>query len=52
MKSNCVKLIFKDIYYYKTKDSPMYKGMHNLSDVYIKKMIHMNIIIKYIIHLQ
>ena len=37
MKSNWVKLIFKDIYYYKTKDSPMYKGMHNLSDVYIKK---------------
>ena len=37
MKSNWVKLIFKDIYYYKTKDSPMYKGMHNLSDVYIKQ---------------
>ncbi len=37
MKSNWVKLICKDIYYYKTKDSPMYKGMHNLSDVYIKQ---------------
>ena len=37
MKSCWVKLIFKDIYYYKTKDSPMYKGMHNLSDVYIKQ---------------
>ena len=37
MKSNWVKLIFKDIYYYKTKDSPMYKGMHNLSDVFIKQ---------------
>ena len=37
MKSNWVKLIYKDIYYYKKKDSPMYKGMHNLSNVYIKQ---------------
>ena len=36
MKTYWVKLIFKDIYFYKTKDSPMYKGMNNLSDVYIK----------------
>lgn len=32
------KLIYKDLYYYKSKDESPHKGMHNLSGVYIKEL--------------
>ena len=31
------KLIYKDLYYYKTKEDIKHKGMHNLSGVYVKE---------------
>ena len=31
------KLIYKDLYYYKTKEEKKHKGMHNLSGVYLKE---------------
>ncbi len=31
------KLIYKDLYYYKSKDDTKHKGMHNLSGVYLKE---------------
>ena len=31
------KLIYKDLYYYKSKEDTKHKGMHNLSDVYLKE---------------
>ena len=31
------KLIYKDLYYYKTKEDTKHKGMHNLSGVYLKE---------------
>ena len=36
MKKIYFKLIYKDLYYYKSKDIKKHKGMHNLSGVYIK----------------
>ena len=36
MKKIYFKLIYKDLYYYKSKDNKKHKGMHNLSGVYIK----------------
>ena len=36
MKKIYFRLICKDLYYYKSKDVKKYKGMHNLSGVYIK----------------
>ena len=31
------KLIYKDLYYYKSKEDTKHKGMHNLSGVYLKE---------------
>lgn len=31
------KLVHKDLYYYKSKEDPSHKGMHNLSGVFIKE---------------
>ena len=31
------KLIYKDLYYYKSKEDSKHKGMHNLSGVYLKE---------------
>ena len=31
------KLIYKDLYYYKSKEDTKHKGMHNLSGVYVKE---------------
>ena len=36
MKKIYFRLIYKDLYYYKSKDIKKHKGMHNLSGVYIK----------------
>ena len=36
MKKIYFRLICKDLYYYKSKDTKKHKGMHNLSGVYIK----------------
>ena len=36
MKKIFFRLICKDLYYYKSKSNKKYKGMHNLSGVYIK----------------
>ena len=30
------KLVYKDLYYYKTKEETSHKGMHNLSGVFLK----------------
>ena len=30
-------LIYKDLYFYKSKDDPIHKGMHNLSGVFLKE---------------
>ena len=37
LKKLYFRLFFKDIYYYKNKDEPIHKGMHNLSGVFIKE---------------
>lgn len=31
------KLVHRDLYYYKSKEDPSHKGMHNLSGVFIKE---------------
>lgn len=31
------KIIFKDLYYFKTKEDTIHKGMHNLSGVFLKE---------------
>ena len=38
MKKIYFRLICKDLYYYKSKDTKKHKGMHNLSGVYIKDL--------------
>ena len=30
-------LVYKDLYFYKSKDDPIHKGMHNLSGVFLKE---------------
>ena len=37
LKQIYFKLIYKDLYYYKTKEDTKHKGMHNLSGVYLKE---------------
>lgn len=37
MKKIWFKLIYKDLYYYKSPEDLMHKGMHNLSGVFIKE---------------
>lgn len=37
LKKLWFKLVYKDLYYYKTKDDHQHKGMHNLSGVFIKE---------------
>ena len=37
LKKLWFKLVFKDLYYYKTKEDTSHKGMHNLSGVFVKE---------------
>ncbi len=37
MKKLWFKLVHKDLYYYKSKEDPQHKGMHNLSGVFLKE---------------
>jgi len=37
LKKLWFKLVFKDLYYFKSKEETSHKGMHNLSGVFIKE---------------
>jgi len=37
LKKLWFKLVFRDLYYYKSKQEPSHKGMHNLSGVFLKE---------------
>ena len=37
LKKMWFSLIYKDLYFYKSKDDPIHKGMHNLSGVFLRE---------------
>ena len=37
LKKLWFKLLYKDLYYYKSQEEPTHKGMHNLSGVFVKE---------------